>query len=61
VFDNGSFLRRRKRYKRANMPEMQFSNVFNPFAPLFIRKPVPGKQNKLLPRPELISFPLLKK
>jgi Forkhead domain len=42
MFDNGSFLRRRKRYKRANMPEMQFPNVFNPFAPLWIRKPVPG-------------------
>lgn len=42
MFDNGSFLRRRKRYKRiqvhANIP---FPNMFAPFSPFWIRKPVP--------------------
>lgn len=42
MFDNGSFLRRRKRYKRA--PAMQrfpFSSVFGSLSPFWIRKPVP--------------------
>lgn len=44
MFDNGSFLRRRKRYKRIpihhNLP---FPNIFpsNMFNPFWIRKPVP--------------------
>lgn len=42
MFDNGSFLRRRKRYKRANLSQsMQFPAVFGPFAPFWVRKPVP--------------------
>ncbi|XP_055593911.1 fork head domain-containing protein FD3 [Uranotaenia lowii] len=42
MFDNGSFLRRRKRYKRTTIPPgMGFPAVFNPFAPFWIRKPVP--------------------
>ncbi|KAL9707596.1 hypothetical protein quinque_011114 [Culex quinquefasciatus] len=42
MFDNGSFLRRRKRYKRTTIPAgMGFPAVFNPFAPFWIRKPVP--------------------
>ncbi|XP_067633847.1 fork head domain-containing protein FD3 [Eurosta solidaginis] len=42
MFDNGSFLRRRKRYKRP--PAMQrfpFPAVFGPISPFWIRKPVP--------------------
>lgn len=42
MFDNGSFLRRRKRYKRASLNHnMPFANVFAPFTPFWIRKPVP--------------------
>lgn len=42
MFDNGSFLRRRKRYKRASMSHgLPFANVFTPFTPFWIRKPVP--------------------
>ena len=42
MFDNGSFLRRRKRYKRAIMHHsIPFANVFAPFNPFWIRKPVP--------------------
>lgn len=42
MFDNGSFLRRRKRYKRP--PAMQrfpFPAVFGTISPFWIRKPVP--------------------
>ncbi|XP_013109889.1 fork head domain-containing protein FD3 [Stomoxys calcitrans] len=42
MFDNGSFLRRRKRYKRA--PAIQrfpFTSVFGTLSPFWIRKPVP--------------------
>uniref|UniRef100_W8BZJ4 Fork head domain-containing protein FD3 n=1 Tax=Ceratitis capitata TaxID=7213 RepID=W8BZJ4_CERCA len=42
MFDNGSFLRRRKRYKRP--PAMQrfpFPAVFGSISPFWIRKPVP--------------------
>ncbi|XP_058060178.1 forkhead box protein H1-like [Anopheles bellator] len=42
MFDNGSFLRRRKRYKRTTLAQsMAFPGVFGPFAPFWIRKPVP--------------------
>lgn len=43
MFDNGSFLRRRKRYKRSNMSHgVPFpAAVFNPFSPFWVRKPVP--------------------
>lgn len=43
MFDNGSFLRRRKRYKRTNLPHgVPFpAAVFNPFSPFWVRKPVP--------------------
>ncbi|XP_050077324.1 fork head domain transcription factor slp2-like [Anopheles maculipalpis] len=42
MFDNGSFLRRRKRYKRTTLAQsMGFPGVFAPFAPFWIRKPVP--------------------
>ncbi|XP_040169021.1 LOW QUALITY PROTEIN: fork head domain-containing protein FD3-like [Anopheles arabiensis] len=42
MFDNGSFLRRRKRYKRTTLAQsMAFPGVFAPFAPFWIRKPVP--------------------
>jgi forkhead box protein D len=42
MFDNGSFLRRRKRYKRTSMNQgVNFPAVFSPFAPFWIRKPVP--------------------
>lgn len=40
MFDNGSFLRRRKRYKRTSMTH-GFPSVFNPFSPFWVRKPVP--------------------
>lgn len=50
MFDNGSFLRRRKRYKRANMNphhnshshhSIPFSSIYGaPFSPFWIRKPV---------------------
>lgn len=50
MFDNGSFLRRRKRYKRANMNphhhsqshhSLPFSSIYGaPFSPFWIRKPV---------------------
>ena len=42
MFDNGSFLRRRKRYKRA--PAIQrfpFTSMFGTLSPFWIRKPVP--------------------
>lgn len=43
MFDNGSFLRRRKRYKRTSLTHgMPFpAAVFNPFSPFWVRKPVP--------------------
>jgi hypothetical protein len=42
MFDNGSFLRRRKRYKRIQMhPNLPFPNMFASFSPFWIRKPVP--------------------
>lgn len=42
MFDNGSFLRRRKRYKRIQMhTNLPFPNMFAPFSPFWIRKPVP--------------------
>lgn len=42
MFDNGSFLRRRKRYKRVQLhPNLPFTNMFGPFHPFWIRKPVP--------------------
>ncbi|XP_062135222.1 fork head domain-containing protein FD3 [Drosophila sulfurigaster albostrigata] len=42
MFDNGSFLRRRKRYKRAPaMQRFSFPAVFGTLSPFWIRKPVP--------------------
>lgn len=42
MFDNGSFLRRRKRYKRTNIPQgLSFPSVFSTFTPFWVRKPVP--------------------
>ncbi|CAD7077609.1 unnamed protein product [Hermetia illucens] len=42
MFDNGSFLRRRKRYKRPPLTQsVPFPAVFGPFSPFWIRKPVP--------------------
>lgn len=42
MFDNGSFLRRRKRYKRVQIhPALPFPNMFAHFNPFWIRKPVP--------------------
>lgn len=43
MFDNGSFLRRRKRYKRATIDHgLSFpTSVFGPFNPFWVRKPVP--------------------
>lgn len=43
MFDNGSFLRRRKRYKRTAIEHgLQFpSSVFGHFNPFWVRKPVP--------------------
>ncbi|XP_037942290.1 fork head domain-containing protein FD3-like [Teleopsis dalmanni] len=42
MFDNGSFLRRRKRYKRAPaMQRFSFPTVFGSLSPFWIRKPVP--------------------
>lgn len=42
MFDNGSFLRRRKRYKRIQIHHnLAFPNMFAPFNPFWIRKPVP--------------------
>lgn len=43
MFDNGSFLRRRKRYKRTTLDHsLAFpASVFNPFTPFWVRKPVP--------------------
>lgn len=42
MFDNGSFLRRRKRYKRIQIHHnLPFPNMFAPFNPFWIRKPVP--------------------
>jgi Forkhead domain len=42
MFDNGSFLRRRKRYKRVQIHHgIPFPNMFAPFTPFWIRKPVP--------------------
>lgn len=42
MFDNGSFLRRRKRYKRAQISNrFPFSSGYIPFSPFWIRKPVP--------------------
>lgn len=43
MFDNGSFLRRRKRYKRATIDHgLPFpTSVFGPFNPFWVRKPVP--------------------
>lgn len=43
MFDNGSFLRRRKRYKRTSIDHaLPFpSSVFGPFNPFWVRKPVP--------------------
>lgn len=42
MFDNGSFLRRRKRYKRTSISQnLHFSPLFGSFPPFWIRKPVP--------------------
>lgn len=43
MFDNGSFLRRRKRYKRTSLTHnVPFpGGVFSPFSPFWVRKPVP--------------------
>lgn len=43
MFDNGSFLRRRKRYKRTSLAHnVPFpGGVFSPFSPFWVRKPVP--------------------
>lgn len=42
MFDNGSFLRRRKRYKRASLSQsLPFPTMFSPFTPFWVRKPVP--------------------
>lgn len=42
MFDNGSFLRRRKRYKRTSISQnLHFSPLFGNFTPFWIRKPVP--------------------
>jgi hypothetical protein len=42
MFDNGSFLRRRKRYKRIQLHHnLPFPHMFAPFNPFWIRKPVP--------------------
>lgn len=43
MFDNGSFLRRRKRYKRTAIDHgLPFpASVFGPFNPFWVRKPVP--------------------
>lgn len=42
MFDNGSFLRRRKRYKRTSIDHgLTFPSVFGPFNPFWVRKPVP--------------------
>lgn len=43
MFDNGSFLRRRKRYKRTSLSHnVPFpAGVFSPFSPFWVRKPVP--------------------
>lgn len=42
MFDNGSFLRRRKRYKRSSLiHNSRYPPVFGTFTPLWIRKPVP--------------------
>lgn len=42
MFDNGSFLRRRKRYKRTSLNHnVPFPGVFSPFSPFWVRKPVP--------------------
>lgn len=43
MFDNGSFLRRRKRYKRTTIEHgLQFpTTVFGHFNPFWVRKPVP--------------------
>lgn len=43
MFDNGSFLRRRKRYKRSTIEHgLQFpTSVFGSFNPFWVRKPVP--------------------
>lgn len=43
MFDNGSFLRRRKRYKRTSIEHgLQFpTSVFGHFNPFWVRKPVP--------------------
>lgn len=43
MFDNGSFLRRRKRYKRTTLDHtLPFpASVFGPFNPFWVRKPVP--------------------
>lgn len=44
MFDNGSFLRRRKRYKRTSLAHHNVpfpGGVFSPFSPFWVRKPVP--------------------
>ncbi|KXJ72160.1 hypothetical protein RP20_CCG018731 [Aedes albopictus] len=57
MFDNGSFLRRRKRYKRTTIPPgMSFPAVFNPFAPFWIRKPVPVIPMQFPPHGSLGGF-----
>ncbi|EAT33445.2 AAEL014284-PA [Aedes aegypti] len=57
MFDNGSFLRRRKRYKRTTIPPgMSFPAVFNPFAPFWIRKPVPVIPMQFPPHASLGGF-----
>ncbi|XP_053695979.1 fork head domain-containing protein FD3-like [Sabethes cyaneus] len=57
MFDNGSFLRRRKRYKRTTIPPgMNFPSVFNPFAPFWIRKPVPVIPMQFPPHANMAGF-----
>ncbi|XP_055546722.1 uncharacterized protein LOC129731033 [Wyeomyia smithii] len=57
MFDNGSFLRRRKRYKRTTIPPgMNFPAVFNPFAPFWIRKPVPVIPMQFPPHANMAGF-----
>ncbi|XP_058452286.1 forkhead box protein I1c-like [Malaya genurostris] len=57
MFDNGSFLRRRKRYKRTTIPPgMNFPAVFNPFAPFWIRKPVPVIPMQFPPHANMAAF-----
>lgn len=67
MFDNGSFLRRRKRYKRTTIDHgLPFpASVFGPFNPFWVRKPVPifpiqfNLDNAFLPNGLSDSFDLM--